>query len=62
MSSIADVDKILERTPTELEHNKALEDGIVFQEQLDRLINSSWARIEKILHHLEQYRAGLGEY
>jgi hypothetical protein len=38
------VDAILDRVPTEIEHNKALEAGIAFQEQLDRLINPSLKR------------------
>jgi hypothetical protein len=61
MSSVDDVDAILDREPTELEHNKALEAGIVFQEQLDRLINSSLKRRNDALELLDCYRAGLGQ-
>src|SRR6476661_8806644 len=61
MSSVADVDAILDREPTEIEHNKALEAGIVFQEQLDRLINSSLKRRNEAIEQLDFYRAGFGQ-
>ena len=60
-SSVADVDQILERTPTEFDHNRALEAGIVFIEQLDKLINSATARRNDALEQLELYQMGLGE-
>jgi hypothetical protein len=60
-SSVSDVDDILFRTPTELDHNRALEAGIVFEEQLDRLINSAHARRNSALEQLELYREGLGQ-
>jgi hypothetical protein len=61
MSSVDDVDAILDREPTEIEHNKALEAGIVFQEQLDRLINSSLKRRNEAIEQLDFYRAGFGQ-
>jgi hypothetical protein len=61
MSSVDDVDAILDRKPTEIEHNKALEAGIVFQEQLDRLINSSLKRRNEAIEQLDFYRAGFGQ-
>ena len=61
MSSVDDVDAILSREPTEIEHNKALEAGIVFQEQLDRLINSSLKRRNEAIEQLDFYRAGFGQ-
>jgi predicted DNA-binding protein (UPF0251 family) len=62
MSSAEDVDDILQRTPKEIEHNKALEAGIVFEEQLDRLINSASKRRNDALQQLEVYRQGLWRY
>jgi hypothetical protein len=59
--SVADVDEIAEQRPSELAHNRALELGSVFQEQLDKWINSAMARFYKTLDVLDQYRAGSGE-
>ena len=59
---VADGDRILERTPSEIEHNRALEAGIVFQERLDKLINSALARRNDALRQLQIYRDGLGDY
>ena len=56
-----DVDEILLRTPTELEHNRALEKSIIFQEQLDRLIASATKRFNETLELLEHYKEGLGQ-
>ena len=60
-TSVSDVDAILERTPTELDHNRALEASIVFIEQLDKLINSATARRNDALEQLELYQVGLGQ-
>jgi hypothetical protein len=60
-SSVADVDELAERTPKEFDHNRALEAGILFQEQLDRLINAALARRNDALDQLELYRDGLGQ-
>jgi hypothetical protein len=60
LESITDVDEILERTPTELEHNRALEKGIIFQEQLDKLTSSATKRFNEALVLLEHYNEGLG--
>jgi hypothetical protein len=43
VGSVQDVDDILQRTPTEFDHNRALEAGILFHEQLDKLIASAIA-------------------
>ena len=56
-----DCREIVERKPSELAHNRALELGSAFQEQLDKWINSAMARFYKTLEALDQYRAGLGE-
>ena len=37
----AEFDEILQRTPTELQHNRALEKSMLFQEQLDKLVASA---------------------
>jgi hypothetical protein len=57
-TTISDVDD-LQRIRTELDHNRALEAGIVFEEQLDRLIDSALARRNDALEQLELYRTGL---
>jgi hypothetical protein len=57
---VSDGDEILERTPTELEHNRALGNGIVFHEQLDKLISSATKRFNETLVLLEHYSEGLG--
>jgi hypothetical protein len=62
LSSVKDVDDICERTQRDIDHNKALEAGILFQEQLDRLINAALARRNNALEQLELYRAGLGRH
>ena len=54
------VDQILERTPTELDHNRALEAAIGFIEQLDKLINSAATRRDDALEQLDLYQVGLG--
>jgi len=60
--SVPDVDEIVQRTPTELAHNAALEAGIKFEGDLDRLINSSATRRANAVQQLNHYRSGLGEY
>ena len=60
LESITDVDELLERTPTELEHNRALEKGIIFHEQLDKLTSSATKRFNETLMLLEHYNEGLG--
>jgi hypothetical protein len=60
-SSLAEV-KDLERIRAEFEHNRSLEAGIIFQEQTERLINSSHARRNDVLEQLELYRKGLGQH
>ena len=57
---MSDVDEILERTPTELEHNRALEKGIIFQEQLDKLTSSATKLFNEALLLFEHYNEGLG--
>jgi hypothetical protein len=61
LESLSDVDEILERTPTELEHNRALEKAITFHEQLDRLIASATKRFNDALLLLEHYNEVVGQ-
>jgi hypothetical protein len=62
MGMVGDGDRILERTPSEIDHNRALEAGILFQERLDKLINSALARRNDASQRLEIYRDGLGDH
>ena len=55
-SSVADVDAILERGATEMEHNFELERGIVSCERFDHLISSADARGLHKFKLFEQYR------
>jgi hypothetical protein len=60
LESLSDVEEILERTPTELEHNRALEKAITFHEQLDKLIASATKRFNDALILLEHYNEVVG--
>ena len=60
-ATIDDGDDILERTPTELEHNRALEKSIIFIEQLDVLLTRATVRRNDALKLLEHYRKDLGQ-
>jgi len=55
-----EVDEILLRKVSERDHNLGLQRSIVFQDQLDKLINSATRRRDDALNQLETYRAGLG--
>jgi hypothetical protein len=57
----AEHDEILQRTPTELHHNRALEKSMLFQEQLDKLVASATKRFNETLELLEHYREALGQ-
>jgi hypothetical protein len=62
-TSLEDVDALAERRyerQREIMHNEALEAGIAYQEQLDRLISAATKRRNDALQTLEYYRAGLG--
>jgi hypothetical protein len=62
MSTLPDLEEIDARQPSELEHNRALEQGIVFQQHIDRLLNSAHKRRNDALHWLDLYRHGLGQH
>ena len=57
-SLVTDSDEILERTPTELEHNRAIEKDILFIEQLDVLLSRARSWRNDSLKLLEHYRKG----
>jgi hypothetical protein len=61
LDSAAELDEILLRTPNELQHNRALEKSMLFQEQLDKLIASATKRFNETLELFEHYREGLGQ-
>jgi hypothetical protein len=58
-SSVEDVDGILddERTPTEIEHNRAIEATIAVQSQFEQLIDSAARRQDSALMLAERYVA-----
>jgi hypothetical protein len=58
---VEEIDEILERIPTEIEHNRALERTILFQEQLDRLVSNATKRFNETLELIEYYRARSGK-
>ena len=57
---ISETDAILEGT-TERDHNKALQHGILLQEQYNALIISQTAIRNETLEQLELFRKGLGQ-
>jgi hypothetical protein len=62
-TTVEDIDVLAERGREhrrEHMHNQALEAGIIFQEQLDRLISAATKRRDGALQQLEHYRAGVG--
>ena len=56
-----DVHEIADRRPAELEHNRALEQGSAFQEQLDKWLTTAMVRFNKTFELFEHYREGLGQ-
>ena len=60
-SSDKDIDEILNRTPSELDHCHALEKTIDFHKDVEFLITSLTKRRNEALQMLELYRAGLGK-
>jgi cysteinyl-tRNA synthetase len=59
-STVDDVKKILERTPTELDHARALEDVIEYHERLDALLGEAIERRNDALEQIGLYRQVLG--
>jgi hypothetical protein len=56
-----DVDAILDKPMAELDHARALEKSVVYQLQLDQLLNTAIARRDDALEQLERYRRGSGK-
>ncbi len=56
-ASVQDVDEILERTPTEIEHNRGVEETILLQGQYDGLINSAARRQDDAIALADRYKA-----
>jgi len=56
-STVEDIDQILERTPSEIEHNRAIEATIAIQSQFEALIDSAARRQDSALIHVERYAA-----
>jgi hypothetical protein len=59
---ISDVDEIVDGPADELDHAEALEAGIEYFEQLDRLARVQQARRNDALVQIEFYRRGLGQH
>jgi hypothetical protein len=57
---VEQIDGIVVRPATELEHARALEVGIVYHQHLDKAHLTALARRDKALEQLERYRDGLG--
>jgi hypothetical protein len=60
--SVSDVDEILTAPADELDHAKALQSGIAYFEQLDRLMSVQVAQRNDVLEQIEFYRQGLGRH
>jgi hypothetical protein len=56
-ASVQDVDEILERAPTEIEHNRGVEETILLQGQYDGLMNSAARRQDDAIVLIERYQA-----
>jgi hypothetical protein len=53
--TVPEVDEILKRTPTEIDHNLALQQNSEFHDRLDKWTNSATARRDKAYEMLEHY-------
>ncbi len=60
-SSATEIQEILKRTPTDLDHSHALEKSISFHKDVEFLITSLTKRRNEALRMLDLYRAGLGK-
>jgi len=58
--SVSDVDEILTAPADELDHAKALQSGIAYFQQLDRLMSVQVAHRNDVIEQIEFYRRGLG--
>ncbi len=60
--TVDDVKEILARTPTDIDHARALEHGIEYYERLDRMQGEAIARRNDVLEQINRYRDGLGNH
>jgi hypothetical protein len=58
--SVSEIDGILAHKATEIDHNRALQVNVEFQQNLDQLINSATRRRNEAFYLLERYSTGLG--
>jgi hypothetical protein len=61
-STVSDVDDILDSPADELDHAKALQSGIGYFQQLDRLMSVQVAHRNDVIEQIEFYRRGLGRH
>jgi hypothetical protein len=59
---ISDVDEIVEGPADDLDHAKALQSGIEYFQQLDRLMSVQVDRRNEVIEQIEFYRHGLGQH
>jgi hypothetical protein len=60
--TVDDVKEILARTPTDIDHARALENTIEYYERLDGFLGVAIARRNDVLEQINLYREGLGHY
>ena len=60
-SKIDEIEQVLKRTPSELDHHEAIEKGIALHKDLEFLISSLTKRKNEALQMLDSYRKGLGK-
>jgi hypothetical protein len=59
-NTVAAIDRILEHKATEIDHNRAIQVGAEFQQNLDQLLNGATRRRNEAFYLLERYSTGLG--
>src|SRR5664280_498912 len=60
--TVDDVKEILARTPTDIDHARALENTIEYYERLDGFLGVAIARRNDVLEQINLYSDGLGHY
>jgi hypothetical protein len=61
LESVTDIDEIMERGPSEHDHNRALQRTMEFQESLERSHNNATARFHRTLELITDYSEGLSK-
>jgi hypothetical protein len=61
LESVTDLDEILDRIPSEHDHNRALRQTMEFHESMDRLHNNAAARLYRTFEQIEDYSEALGK-